>query len=71
MTMHSRQSLYATHGISARDEARLRLLWKQALFLFVSRLLSAVKAELEARHAAAPAMEDRMLRDIGNKPQRN
>jgi uncharacterized protein YjiS (DUF1127 family) len=67
MEMHSRQSLYDVHGISARDKARLQLLWTTGIFALLTRVKSALRAEIQARRAASElaALDDRMLRDIG------
>jgi len=65
--MHSRQSLYDVHIISARDQARLQLLWSTGISVLLARVKSALRAEVQARRAASElaALDDRMLRDIG------
>jgi uncharacterized protein YjiS (DUF1127 family) len=67
MEMHSRQSLYEVHGISAQDRPRLQLLWTVGVFALLARVTSALKAEMQARRAATElaGLDDRMLRDIG------
>jgi uncharacterized protein YjiS (DUF1127 family) len=67
MEMHSRQSLYAVHGISVRTRTQSHWRWMMSLFATLPRLTSSVKAELRARRAAAELaeMDDRMLRDMG------
>jgi uncharacterized protein YjiS (DUF1127 family) len=67
MEMHSRQSLSDVHGVSSRDQARLRRLWIVGMLALVSRAKLALKSELKARRAATELarMDDRMLRDIG------
>src|SRR5262245_23140040 len=67
MEMHSPQSLYAVHGISTRRSTRSRSRRTRALFAILSRLTTALKAELVARRVAAELAEkdDRMLHDIG------
>jgi uncharacterized protein YjiS (DUF1127 family) len=67
MDMHSRQSLYQVHGISVRDRARLQFLWTKGIFALLTRVKSALRAEMQARRAALElaGLDDRMLRDIG------
>jgi uncharacterized protein YjiS (DUF1127 family) len=67
MELHSRQSLYEVHGISARDKARLQVLWTTGIFAVLTRVKSALRAEVQARRAASElaGLDDRMLRDIG------
>ena len=67
MEMHTRQSLYEVHGITAPARVRLSSRWKGWIFAIFSKLRLALKAELQARRAAAELtrMDDRMLRDIG------
>jgi len=67
MEMHSQSSLYEIHGISAREDARLRLRWTKGIFALLRRVISALRGELEARRAARELskLDDRMLRDIG------
>ena len=67
MEMHSRKSLYEVHGISTRHEARLRLLWTTGVFALLTRVQSALRAEMRARRADSElaCLDDRMLRDIG------
>jgi uncharacterized protein YjiS (DUF1127 family) len=63
MELDSRQSLY----ISARDKARLQLLGTTGIFALLTRVKSALRAEMQARRAASElaVLDDRMLRDIG------
>jgi uncharacterized protein YjiS (DUF1127 family) len=65
--MHSRRSLYEIHGISAQDKARLQLLWITGIFALLTRVKSALRAEVQARRAASElaGLDDRTLRDIG------
>ena len=72
MEMHSRQSLYEIHGISALPRRQPR--WRSLARRSISRILAVVKgiakaieAELAARHAIVEltSMDDHMLRDIG------
>ena len=67
MEMHSRQSLYAVHGISVGTRTRSRSHGIRRLFAMLSRLTASFKAELRARRAAAElaGKDDRMLRDMG------
>jgi uncharacterized protein YjiS (DUF1127 family) len=67
MEMHSRQSIYEVHGISDRDKARLQLLWTTGIFALLTKVKSALGAEMQARRAASElaGLDDRMLRDIG------
>ncbi len=67
MDMHPRSSFYETRGISAREDGRFRFLWAGGRFALVTRVISALSSELEARRAAREVSEldDRMLRDIG------
>ena len=72
MEMHSRQSLYEIHGISAR---RRRQKWRRPLgrlaivriLAVLKRITAAIEAELSARHAITEltSMNDHMLRDLG------
>jgi uncharacterized protein YjiS (DUF1127 family) len=72
MEMHSRQSLYEIHGISAlrRREPRWRSLARLGIariLAVLKRIIRAIEAELAARHAIVELarMNDRMLRDLG------
>jgi uncharacterized protein YjiS (DUF1127 family) len=67
MEMHWRSSLYETHGISARDDARFRPQWGKGSFALLRRVISVLSGELEARRAASELsdLDDRMLLDIG------
>jgi uncharacterized protein YjiS (DUF1127 family) len=72
MEMHSRQSLYEIHGISApqRRQKRRRLLARLAIARIravLKRIKAAIEAELAARHAITElnSMNDHMLRDLG------
>ena len=67
MEIRSQQSLYEVHGISDPDSAQLSLLWTKGIFALLTRAKSALRAEIEARRAAAElaGLDDRMLRDIG------
>jgi uncharacterized protein YjiS (DUF1127 family) len=67
MEMHSRPSHTDVHGISFRDQARVRRLWIVDMLALLRRVKLALKSELQARRAAAELvrMDDRMLRDIG------
>jgi len=67
MEMHTQQSLYEVHGISAPPRNRSSSRWKVWGFAILSELKLALKAELQARRAAAELtqMDDRMLRDMG------
>lgn len=67
MEMHTRQSLYEVHGIRAPAQDRISSRWKGWGFAIFSKLKLALKAELQARRAAAELaqMDDRMLRDMG------
>lgn len=65
--MHTQQSLYEVHGISAPERNRSFSPWKIWGFAIFSKLKLALKAELQARRAAAELtqMDDHMLRDMG------
>jgi len=65
--MQSRRSLYAFYGISVPAARRPGPGWPERFGVVLSRLGSTLKAELQARRAAAElaAMDDRELRDIG------
>jgi uncharacterized protein YjiS (DUF1127 family) len=65
--MQSRRSLYAFYGISVPAARRPGPGWPERIGEALSRLGSALKAELRARRAAAElaTMDDRTLRDIG------
>jgi len=72
MEMHSRQSVYEIHGISALSRRQPR--WRSLARLGIARILAvlkaikkAIEAELAARHAIAEltSMDNRMLRDLG------
>jgi uncharacterized protein YjiS (DUF1127 family) len=67
MEMHSRSSLYETHGFSAPDDARIRPQRGKASFALLRRMISVLSGALEARRATRELSEldDRMLRDIG------
>jgi uncharacterized protein YjiS (DUF1127 family) len=72
MEMHSRQSLYEIHGISAprRRQKRRRPLARLAIariLAVLKRIKAAIEAELGARHATTElaSMNDHMLRDLG------
>jgi hypothetical protein len=72
MEMHSRQSVYEIHGISAPPRRQRR--WRSLMRLGIAGVLEVLKgikeaidAELAARRAIAElaSMDDRMLRDLG------
>ena len=65
MEMHTARSLHSMHGIDARSRGQSR--WLRRLLGTLSRVRSALHAELRARRDAAElaSMDDRMLRDIG------
>jgi uncharacterized protein YjiS (DUF1127 family) len=67
MEMQSQRSLYEVHGISTRARPRSRSRWADHVIAIGLKLTSALKAEWQARRAAAElaTMDDRMLRDIG------
>jgi uncharacterized protein YjiS (DUF1127 family) len=72
MEMHSRQSLYEIHGISApqRRQKRRRPLARLAIariLAVLKRIKAAIEAELAARHAITELVStnDHMLRDLG------
>jgi len=65
--MHTQQTLYEVHGISAPPRNRASSRWKVWSFAIFNQLKLALKAELQARRSAAELtqMDDRMLRDMG------
>jgi uncharacterized protein YjiS (DUF1127 family) len=72
MEMHSRKSLYETHGIGSppRLHSRSGRIARRAVTRFLAvlkALKTAIEAELAARQACAElaSMNDHMLRDLG------